>query len=125
MRTDINLQIHDHAAGVFGKEISNFGAMLLGTVQELKAEVLSKNIIAAGTRPEEVAISFGGEKVANPRSTDDAQRPEGLGVAALRGEEGHHAGIRRSERIGGAIKACRILWEQNSKGSRASQVYSV
>ena len=77
VRTDINLQIHDHAAGVFGKEISNFGAMLLGTVQELKAEVLSKNIIAAGTRPEEVAISFGGERVASPRLTT----LEGLGVA--------------------------------------------
>ena len=77
VRTDINLQIHDHAAGVFGKEISHFGAMLLGTVQELKAEVLSKNIIAAGTRPEEVAISFGGERVASPRLTT----LEGLGVA--------------------------------------------
>ena len=77
VRTDINLQIHDHAAGVFGKEISHFGAMLLGTVQELKAEVLSKNMIAAGTRPEEVAISFGGERVASPRLTT----LEGLGVA--------------------------------------------
>ena len=75
-RAPIMLQIIDHAAGMFGTEIK-FSAMLLGTVLELTAELTRGEPIAAGTSPEEVAVSFGGETVVDPKSTT----LEGLGVA--------------------------------------------
>ena len=75
-RAPIMLQIIDHAAGMFGTEIK-FSAMLLGTVLELTAELTRGELIAAGTPPEEVAVSFGGETVVDPKSTT----LEGLGVA--------------------------------------------
>ena len=75
-RAPVILQISDLQAGIIGAE-TEFSAMLLGTVHELTAELMLQEVIVAGTLPEQVAVSFGGERVADPKSTT----LEGLGVA--------------------------------------------